>query len=42
MPLIRRSLGLSYLQAGLLAAVPLIAGSLIELPGVLSGTGRRR
>lgn len=42
-PLIRHSLGLSYLQVGLLAAMPLVVGSLIELPvGVLSGTGRRR
>ena len=43
MPLLRDSLGLSYSQIGLLAAVPLIAGSLIELPmGVLAGDGRRR
>jgi MFS transporter, FSR family, fosmidomycin resistance protein len=43
MPLIRHDLALSYVQIGLLAAIPLIAGSLIELPvGVLSGTGRRR
>jgi MFS transporter, FSR family, fosmidomycin resistance protein len=43
MPLIRHDLGLSYVQVGLLAAVPLIVGSLIELPvGVLSGSGRRR
>jgi FSR family fosmidomycin resistance protein-like MFS transporter len=43
MPLIRHDLSLSYVQIGLLAAVPLIAGSLIELPlGVISGTGRRR
>ncbi len=43
MPLIRHDLGLSYVQVGLLAAVPVIAGSLIELPvGVLSGSGRRR
>jgi MFS transporter, FSR family, fosmidomycin resistance protein len=43
LPLIRAGLGLSYGQIGLLAAVPLIAGSLIELPmGVLAGTGRRR
>jgi FSR family fosmidomycin resistance protein-like MFS transporter len=43
MPLIRDSLGLSYGQVGLLAAVPLIAGSLVELPmGVLAGQGRRR
>ena len=43
LPLIRDSLHLSYGQVGLLAAVPLIAGSLIELPvGVLAGAGRRR
>jgi MFS transporter, FSR family, fosmidomycin resistance protein len=43
LPLIRDGLGLSYGQIGLLAAVPLIAGSLIELPlGILAGTGRRR
>lgn len=43
MPLIRHDLGLSYVQVGLLAAVPLFAGSLLELPfGVVSGTGARR
>ena len=43
MPLIRHDLSLSYVQIGLLSAVPLILGSLLELPlGVLSGTGRRR
>jgi MFS transporter, FSR family, fosmidomycin resistance protein len=43
MPLMRHDLSLSYVQVGLLAAVPLLLGSLIELPvGVLSGTGRRR
>jgi MFS transporter, FSR family, fosmidomycin resistance protein len=43
LPLIRAGLDLSYGQIGLLAAVPLIAGSLIELPmGILAGTGRRR
>jgi MFS transporter, FSR family, fosmidomycin resistance protein len=43
MPLIRHDLGLSYVQVGLLAAIPLLLGSLIEAPaGVLSGTGRRR
>ncbi len=43
MPLIRHDLLLTYVQVGLLAAVPLVLGSLIELPvGVLSGTGRRR
>lgn len=43
MPLIWHDLSLSYVQIGLLGAVPLIAGSLLELPvGVLSGAGRRR
>jgi MFS transporter, FSR family, fosmidomycin resistance protein len=43
MPLIRHDLALSYAQIGLLAATPLIVGSLIELPvGVIAGTGRRR
>ena len=43
LPLIRYGLHLSYGQVGLLAAVPLIAGSLIELPvGILAGAGRRR
>jgi FSR family fosmidomycin resistance protein-like MFS transporter len=43
MPLIRHDLSLSYVQIGLLGAVPLIAGSILELPvGVLSGAGRRR
>jgi MFS transporter, FSR family, fosmidomycin resistance protein len=43
MPLIRHDLGLSYLQVGLLAAVPLVVGSILELPvGVISGTGTRR
>jgi MFS transporter, FSR family, fosmidomycin resistance protein len=43
MPLIRHDLGLSYVQIGLLAAVPLVVGSILELPvGVLSGTGSRR
>jgi MFS transporter, FSR family, fosmidomycin resistance protein len=43
MPLIRHDLSLTYVQVGLLAAVPLLLGSLLELPvGVLSGTGRRR
>jgi FSR family fosmidomycin resistance protein-like MFS transporter len=43
MPLIRHDLALSYVQIGLLAAVPLTLGSLLELPlGVISGTGRRR
>ena len=42
-PLIKHDLVLTYFEVGLLAAVPLLLGSLIELPvGVLSGTGRRR
>ena len=43
MPLIKHGMSLSYLQIGLLSAVPLVAGSLLELPvGVISGTGARR
>ena len=43
MPLIRHDLSLSYAQIGLLAAVPLIAGGIVELPvGLISGTGARR
>jgi MFS transporter, FSR family, fosmidomycin resistance protein len=43
MPLIRHDLALSYVQIGLLGAVPLIVGSVLELPvGVISGTGLRR
>jgi MFS transporter, FSR family, fosmidomycin resistance protein len=43
LPLIKHDLSLSYLQIGLLSAVPLIAGSILELPvGVVSGTGARR
>jgi MFS transporter, FSR family, fosmidomycin resistance protein len=44
MPLIKHALALTYPQVGLLAAVPLVVGSLIELPlGVLSAAdGRRR
>jgi MFS transporter, FSR family, fosmidomycin resistance protein len=43
LPLIRQGLGLSYAQLGLLASVPLLLGSLIELPlGVMAGQGRRR
>ena len=42
-PLIKHDLALTYFEVGLLTAVPLLLGSLIELPvGVLSGTGRRR
>jgi MFS transporter, FSR family, fosmidomycin resistance protein len=43
LPLIRRDLALSYGQIGLLVSVPLLLGSLLELPlGVLAGHGRRR
>jgi FSR family fosmidomycin resistance protein-like MFS transporter len=43
LPLIRGALALSYGQLGLLIAVPLLVGSLLELPlGLLAGTGRRR
>ncbi|HEY2316330.1 MAG TPA: MFS transporter, partial [Streptosporangiaceae bacterium] len=43
MPLIRHDLALSYLEIGLLAAVPLVVGSILELPvGVISGTGSQR
>jgi FSR family fosmidomycin resistance protein-like MFS transporter len=43
LPLIRHDLGLNYIQVGLLTAVPLIVGSMLELPmGVLSGSGVRR
>ncbi len=43
MPLIRHDLGLTYFQVGLLAAVPLLLGSMLEAPiGVLARTGRRR
>ena len=40
LPLIRHDLGLSYGQIGLLASVPLLLGSFLELPvGVLAGHG---
>jgi MFS transporter, FSR family, fosmidomycin resistance protein len=43
LPLIRRDLALSYGQIGLLQSVPLLLGSLLELPlGVLAGHGRTR
>ena len=43
MPLVRHDLALSYVQIGLLAAVPLVVGSFLELPaGVIAGTGQRR
>jgi FSR family fosmidomycin resistance protein-like MFS transporter len=42
-PLIRHDLALTYGQIGLLASVPLLLGSLLELPlGVLAGYGRRQ
>jgi MFS transporter, FSR family, fosmidomycin resistance protein len=43
LPLIRQDLHLSYGQIGLLASVPLLLGSVLELPlGVLAGHGRAR
>lgn len=45
LPLIRHSLSLTYAQIGLLISVPLVLGSLLELPvGILAGqgAGRRR
>jgi FSR family fosmidomycin resistance protein-like MFS transporter len=43
LPLIRADLHLSYAQIGLLIAVPLVAGSLIELPlGLVAGQGKTR
>jgi MFS transporter, FSR family, fosmidomycin resistance protein len=43
LPLIRRDLGLSYGQIGLLESAPLLLGSILELPlGILAGHGRRR
>jgi MFS transporter, FSR family, fosmidomycin resistance protein len=43
LPLMRQDLHLSYGQVGLLASVPLLLGSALELPlGVLAGHGRRR
>jgi MFS transporter, FSR family, fosmidomycin resistance protein len=42
-PLIQQTLHLSLAQVGLLASVPLLLGSLLELPlGIVAGTGRRR
>lgn len=42
-PLIRADLHLSYTQVGLLIAVPLLVGGLIESPlGILAGYGARR
>jgi FSR family fosmidomycin resistance protein-like MFS transporter len=42
-PLIRTGLSLSYTQIGLLFSLPLIVGSVIELPlGIMAGYGRRR
>jgi MFS transporter, FSR family, fosmidomycin resistance protein len=43
LPLIRHDLALSYGQIGLLASVPLVAGSMLEMPiGVLVGEGHWR
>ena len=43
LPLMRQGLRLTYGQLGLLASVPIVLGSLLELPlGVLAGHGRRR
>ncbi|HEX3925470.1 MAG TPA: MFS transporter [Streptosporangiaceae bacterium] len=43
LPLIRQGLDLSYGEVGLLASVPLVLGSLLELPlGILAGQGRGR
>jgi len=42
-PLIQQTLHLTLAQVGLLASLPLLLGSLLELPlGILAGTGRRR
>jgi FSR family fosmidomycin resistance protein-like MFS transporter len=42
-PLIRADLHLDYTQVGLLIAVPLLVGSLVELPlGLVAGYGKRR
>ena len=42
-PLIRADLHLSYTQVGLLIAIPLLVGGLLELPfGIVAGGGRRR
>jgi hypothetical protein len=43
LPLMRHDLGRSYTQLGLLASVPVLIGSLAELPmGLLAGHGRRQ
>ena len=43
LPLIRADLGLSYAQVGLLISVPVLVGSLIELPlGLVAGQGKAR
>ncbi len=43
LPLMRADLRLSYLEIGLLVAVPLLAGGLLELPlGLVAGQGSRR
>jgi MFS transporter, FSR family, fosmidomycin resistance protein len=43
LPLMRHDLGLSYTQLGLLVSVPVLIGSIAELPmGLLAGHGRRQ
>jgi MFS transporter, FSR family, fosmidomycin resistance protein len=43
LPFIRRDLGLSYGQVGLLASLPLLVGGVLELPlGILADDARRR
>lgn len=43
LPLMRHDLGLSYAQLGLLVSVPVLIGSIAELPmGLLAGHGRRQ
>src|ERR1017187_520076 len=43
LPLVQHTLTLSYAQIGLLTAVPLLAGSVLELPlGLAAGQGTRR
>ena len=43
LPLIRGDLALTYTQVGLLAAVPMLLGGLLDLPvGLLAGAGSRR
>lgn len=43
LPLIRADLGLSYAEIGLLIGIPLLVGSLLELPlGLIAGQGKWR